>query len=346
MNEQYKLQNGQPNYLLREIRGYHSDDLLKAEANELVINEEIEGYFYIPSDFYATGQLEYRAKNIANIKIQERFLRTFEKIILEHQLEELGLDISIYNKLKTKVSFNTLKVIKEGKEEESSFHETFILAYVGILMIIFMVLTSGQLLVRSLLEEKSNKVMEVLLSSCSAQDLMIGKIVGLSGLGILQMFIYGAFGVGISLKTNVATFQIDFLFLILLYAILGYIFYAAILVTAGSPVTTEQEAQQVNTYVGLLLVIPISFLMVIMQNPNSPIIQVLSYIPLFTPPVMVMRIAIQTPPLWEIILTILLLIASTMVMMWIAGKIFRMAILSYGKRPTVKEMFMWLRQTD
>jgi len=346
LNQLYKLKNGDPNYVLRNLDGYAPMEILKEKANNLVIDGAIEGYFYFPPDAFENGNIEYRAKNVANIKIQERFSRTIEKILLEDRLKEVGIDTSTFRRLQANISLRSMKVSEEGGESESGFEDTFIMAYIGIFMIVFMVITSGQLLVRSLLEEKSNRVIEVLLSSCSSQDLMVGKIIGLSGLGLLQMFVYGGFGIALSIKFSTASFELGYLLLIFLYAILGYLFYAAILVAAGSPVTTEQEAQQINSYIGILLVVPIGFLLLVMQSPNSLIVKALSYIPFFTSPIMVMRMAVQMPSVWEIILTNLLLVVSTIVMMWIAGRVFRMAILSYGKRPSLKEFMYWLKQPE
>ncbi|MCX7983487.1 MAG: ABC transporter permease [Bacteroidetes bacterium] len=344
LNDEYTLKNGNPNYLLRNLITDEPLETLKDKANDLVVQGELEGYFYFPSDLFERGEFEYRSDNVANIRLQERFKRILEKIILEERLQRIGIDTTLYKRIKTKVSVRAMKISEAGEEQESGFYQTFLLAYVGLLMIIFMVLTSGQLLIRSILEEKSNRVVEVLLSSCSAQDLMVGKILGLSGLGLLQMFVYGAFGILIAMKTSTTTFDIGYLLLIVLYAILGYLFYAALLVAAGSPVTTEQEAQQINGYISILIVVPIGFMMLILQKPDSFITTVLSYIPLFTPTVMVLRIAAKMPSIFEIVSTVLILLLSIVGMMWVAGRIFRVAILSYGKRPTFRELILWMRQ--
>jgi ABC-2 type transport system permease protein len=184
------------------------------------------------------------------------------------------------------------------------------------------------------------------LSSCSANDLMTGKILGLSGLGILQVLIWGIIGIAVTLQLHGATiFASENLLLSFVYVVLGYLFYSGIFVAIGSPVTTEQEAQQATSYVSLCLVLPIVIAFPVMQNPDSMMVKVLSYIPLLTPTLMAMRIAIQMPPLWEILATIGLLIFSSMFMMWVAGKIFRTAILVYGKRPTIPELIRWIRAT-
>jgi ABC-2 type transport system permease protein len=343
VEQQFVLASGQPNYVIRNLKTDGTTAQQRAKANGLVASGNLEGYFYIPASAVESGRIEYRAKNVGNFKIQERFTRTIQTVLQESRFAASGIDTALIRKLRTDVDVKMIKLSDRGVETETGFGETFISAYIGLLMIIFMVLTSGQLLVRSVLEEKSNRVMEVLLSSCSAKDLMAGKILGLSGLGILQMAVYALIGVAFALKTNTNVLVPEFLFLSLVYAMLGYLFYAAIFVAAGSPVTTEQEAQQITGYISMFLVAPFALMMLVLQNPNSLLVKILSFIPVLTPTMMVMRIPIQMPATWEILATILSLLLSTVAMMWVAGKIFRIAILSYGKRPSMKELMTWIR---
>jgi ABC-2 type transport system permease protein len=172
---------------------------------------------------------------------------------------------------------------------------------------------------------------------------MVGKILGLSGLGLLQIFVWGLIGMGFAMKSGANIFAIDQLLLSAVYVVLGYLLYSAIFVAAGSPVTTEHEAQQITQYVTLILVFPMVLAIPATQNPDSMLIKVLSFIPLLTPAFMIMRIPIQMPALWELLTTIVLLIVSGVFMMWAAGKIFRTAILVYGKRPTIPELIRWIR---
>ncbi len=255
-----------------------------------------------------------------------------------------GIDTALIRKLTARVEIKPIKISEKGEESESSFGETFAKSYIGLLMLIFMILTSGQLLVRSMVEEKSNRVIEVLLSSCRPRDIMIGKILGLSGLGVLQMLVYASMGVALALKTDMNLLQPEYFAFTLVYAILGYVFYAAIFVAAGSPAATEQEAQQITAYISMFMIAPFALMMLVLQNPNSLIVKILSYIPVLTPSIMVLRVSIQMPSMWEILATIVLMLVSIAVMMWIAGKIFRIAILSYGKRPTLVELIRWVRE--
>ncbi|HEY6951419.1 MAG TPA: ABC transporter permease [Bacteroidota bacterium] len=346
LDEKYKLSKNQPNYIIRNLSGAEGVLPTKSEANRLVSNGTVEGYFIIPSTVFDSGKVEYRAENVSNIKLQERFSRTIEEVVMEKRFRDMKIDASLMKKLVADVNIKSIKLTSKGEEKESGFLETFFSAYILIMMMMFLVLTSGQLLIRSVVEEKSNRVIEVLLSSCSARELMTGKILGLSGLGILQVMIWGLIGLGVSMKFQGAmSFAPENLLLSIVYFVLGYLFYSAIFVAVGSPVTTEQEAQQATTYVSLCLVLPIVIAFPVMQNPDSMMVKVLSYIPLLTPTLMVLRIAIQMPPLWEILATISLLVVSSMVMMWAAGKIFRTAILVYGKRPTIPELIRWVRAT-
>jgi ABC-2 type transport system permease protein len=342
LDEKYKLSGGRPNYILRNLTEGGSPEEQRAAAVKLVMNKEIEGFFFIPSAVYDSGKVEYRAENVGNIRVIERFPRTIEEVIFEQRLTSNGLDTAQIRKLMAHVDLKSMKVSETG-EKESGFLETMASAYMMIMVLMFLVLTTGQILIRSVVEEKSNRVIEVLLSSCSARDLMAGKILGLSGLGILQLLIWGAIGLGIALKSGANIFELQSVLLSAAYVVLGYFLYAAIFVAAGSPVTTEQEAQQITSYLSLLLVFPMVLIMPAMQNPDSAMIRILSYIPLFTPSFMVMRVSIQMPALWEILATVGLLFVSAVAMMWVAGKIFRTAILVYGKRPTIPELIRWIR---
>jgi ABC-2 type transport system permease protein len=344
LDEKYKLPDGQPNYVIKNLSSQGVIEKKKMAANKMVTAGDITGYFYFPSSIFDSGKVEYRSENVSNIKIQERFSRTIEEVIVESRILKQGLDPSLIKKITADVNVKSIKVSEKGDEKETGFLETFFSGYIVIMMLLFLVMTSGQLLIRSVVEEKTNRVIEVLLSSCSARDLMVGKIFGLSGLGIVQMLIWGMIGFAVSLKTGANIFTTMNLMLSLVYFVLGYIFYSAIFVAAGSPVTTEQEAQQITTYVSLLLVFPMVIAMPVMQNANSVWIKVLSFIPLLTPTLMVLRISVQMPALWEILSTIALLIVSSIVMMWAAGKIFRVAVLSYGKRPTFVELVRWVRE--
>ncbi|MBI4418423.1 MAG: ABC transporter permease [Ignavibacteriales bacterium] len=342
--EKYALPSGSPVYVLRDLSAFGGDPgQRRGLANAMVAEKEIEGYFTLPASVYDSGAVEYRSANAGNLRIVERFGRTIEEVIMAARFSEHGYDATLIKKLMTDIDVTPIKLSGGGKESESGFLETFFSAYIFIMMLMFLVLTSGQLLIRSVVEEKSNRVIEVLLSSCSANDLMIGKILGLSGLGLFQVFVWLLIGAALTLKFGSFTISLDHVLLMGLYFVLGYLLYAAIFVGAGSPVTTEQEAQQITTYVSLTLVFPIVLAVPAMQNPDSILIKVLTFVPLLTPAFMLLRIPIQMPPLWEVGATLAVLLFFTLLSMWLAGRIFRIAILVYGKRPSLVELARWIR---
>jgi ABC-2 type transport system permease protein len=151
--------------------------------------------------------------------------------------------------------------------------------------------------------------------------------------------------VAVTLRTGEMLVEPVVLLLSMVYFILGYLLYAGIFVAAGAPVTTEQEAQQLTSYVSLLLVFPIVLAVPAMQNPDALYIRVLSFIPVMTPAFMVLRLPIRMPETWEILGTMGVLLVSAVFMMWAAGKIFRIALLVYGKRPSLAQLWTWVRQS-
>ena len=341
LEERFKLPDGQPNYILRSITLESKNDIAhaKKEADALVVSEAIEGYLIVSNSIMIDTTIEYRSQNAGNIKLTSRIERVIRDIVVERKLQAKGLDPVLVKELTVPIDLKTIKISKSGIEEEAGFEKVFFTSYIFMMMMFFLIMTSGQLLVRSMLEEKSNRVVEILMSSSSANDLMAGKIIGLSGLGLTQIAFWGIIGIAISLKFSVSMIPGMSALVLFIYFILGYVLYAAIFVAAGAPVSTEQEAQQISSYLVIILIIPIVFAIMVVQNPNSTLVHVLTYIPLLTPSMMSMRIPIQMPSLLEILVTMILLALSAATAIWVAGKIFRTTILSYGKRPNLKELW-------
>jgi len=207
-----------------------------------------------------------------------------------------------------------------------------------------MIIYSGQMLVRSLVEEKSTKLIEILISSCSPEELMAGKILGLSALGLFQMFIWICIGIALAGSSLIPMSAFDNLWIMLVYFILGFLFYTAVFVGIGSIVTTEQEAQQITSYLSLVLVLPIAISASAITNPNSGLVQILSFIPLTIPAIMLLKINVVRVSTVEILSTITIMLASIYIMIYVASKIFRIGILSYGKRPGIKELISWIKE--
>jgi ABC-2 type transport system permease protein len=340
----YKLSNSNPNYLLRPIAVGRNIDVQAAseDAHTMVLSEEIEGYIVFGPHALEDTVMEYRATIIGDFRLMSRLESNLRDIFSERRFAQRGIDPRLVEQLKVKLDLKGVKISKSGKKEETDFLKTFFSAYIFVMMLLFLIMGSGQLLVRSVVEEKSNRLVEVLVSSCTPKELMVGKVLGLSALGLTQIAFWALIGVGVSAAFAVSYFPpIDQILLMLIYFILGYLLYSAIFVAFGSPVTTEQEAQQITQYLVLFLILPIALLMGVIQQPNAAWVKVLTYIPLLTPTFMILRIPIQVPSPFEIVATIVLLLVSAYFMMLVAGRIFRIAILATGKRPSVKELVRW-----
>ncbi len=344
LGEKHKLKDGSPNYMLLEIIDDNSETAhLKILATAQIVTNEIEGYFILPKDVFEKGKIEYRAENVGNARDQNRFSKILEDIIIEQRLKANGYDAPTIKKLMTEIDIKTFKVSRKGEEKESGFLETFFTGYIFIMLLMFLVLTTGQMMIRSLIEEKGNRIVEVLVSSCSSQQLMSGKIIGLSTLGLSTVAFWALILMGVNFATPVPFVAIDNLILLLIYFIFGYYMYVAIFIIAGSTVSTEQEAQQMTGYITIFLVMPIVFAVPLMLNPDSMLVKILSQVPLLTPTMMALRLSIQAPQWWEIALSLVTLSLTIYGMMWVAGKVFRIGILVTGKKPSFKEIYGWLK---
>jgi ABC-2 type transport system permease protein len=345
LNERYTLPDGEPNYVLRQISGTPTDDLvfLKHYADGLIAAENIEGYLVIGKSILTDSSFDYRSQQVGDFQLISRLEKSIQEIIVEKKLSAHGVSASFAKELTNSIQIRTIKLSKSGQEEESGFEKVFLTSYVFMMMMFFLIITSGQLLVRSMLEEKTNRVVEVLMSSSSANDLMGGKILGLSALGLTQIGLWAVIGIAVSLKFTITMIPLGGALILLLYFVIGYVMYAAIFVAAGAPVSTEMEAQQIFGYLVMILVIPIVMTIMIIREPNSMIATIFTYIPLLTPLMMAIRIPLQMPPIIEIVTSLLLLTVCAVGAVWVAGKIFRTTILSYGKRPSLNELWKFIK---
>ncbi len=347
LTEKYKLANGKPNYELvpMDTQSMNVVSFMQSYA-PLVFKEEFIGLVVIPKDVETSRQIEYRSDNVGNERDIRSLRSTLEEALIEQAILRQGMDLQAYKSLSRSLETKTVKISKTGEAKESGFLETFGLAYGSALILMLLIITSAQILVRGLVEEKSNRIMEILVSSCSPFELMMGKLVGLSGLGIVQAGVWVGFGIGAAFYfgAGIPSALFSLLPIAFIFTILGYVFFASLLLGLGSLANTDQEGQQIFGYIMPMLALPFAFLFSVMQNPNSTIAKVLSYIPFTAPTVMTMRVAVQMPPVWEIALSIAVLVATIILTIFFAAKIFRVAILSYGKRPTLPEIISFLRE--
>lgn len=343
--EVYKLKNDLPAYaILNNSKPDLSPDSLIKSADAMVIENKLDGYILIKKGNDDSLKIEFRSKSIGNFQDVARFEEAFNNLRIKRKLLSENVDPKIIELIKQRTNVDQIKIEKPGEEGKGGFEMVFFSSIIFILLLMMMIIYSGQMLVRSMLEEKSNRLIEILISSCSPQDLLFGKVFGLSALGLTQVAVWLLIGFSLIGAAIVPITSFDSIHLILLYFILGFVFYTTLFVGIGSIASTEQEAQQITSYLSLILVLPSVFIISTLQNPDSNLVKILSYIPFTLPSVMILRVNVSPIPLWEILVTILIMILSILIVMRISSKIFRFGILYYGKMPTLNEIKVWLKE--
>jgi ABC-2 type transport system permease protein len=341
----YTLSSGRPNYVVLPISLGNSMPLEEAvaEADSQVVRGKIEGYCIVHGTTPQDTVVEYRTRVVGDFMLISRMEENLRTILSEKKASARGLDPNIVRDLRVNLDLKPVKLTEKGEEQEGDFLKVFFSAYVFMMMLFMLIVSSGQLLVRSVIEEKSNRIIEVLVSSCTPTQLMAGKVLGLSALGLTQIGFWALIGLAASLQFGLTIVAPMTGLLLIIYFILGYLLYAAIFIGVGSPVSTEQAAQQITGYLVIILIIPIVMALPAMKNPDALWIKVMTFIPLLTPTMMALRIPISMPATWEIIGSIALLLVSIYAAMFAAGRIFRIAILMTGKTPSLREVFRWIK---
>jgi ABC-2 type transport system permease protein len=342
--EEYSIDSNQPAYIL--INLYDRDKELskiKNEADSLVIKGTIEGVLLI-KDAAGAYSLEYRSLNTANLINTKRFERAFNEIQIANYLTSAGIMSGEADELAKGSEINTVRLDQRGAESERGFLEIFFSSLIFIMLLVFIILSSGGMLIRSLVEEKSNRLIEIIVSSCKPGELLTGKMLGLSLLALVQLFIWLLLGLILTGAAIIPLTAFENILPMSVYFLLGFIFYTSLFVGIGSIVNTEQEAQQVTGYLTIILFIPILFAVSTIQNPDSAIVSALTYIPFTTPAIMLLKFNIKPVSLQEIIITTSIMLAAISLVISVSSKIFRIGILSYGKMPTFRKMITWMKE--
>jgi ABC-2 type transport system permease protein len=218
-------------------------------------------------------------------------------------------------------------------------------------MILYMsVLLYGINVMRAVLEEKTSRIMEVMLSVAQAKEMMAGKILGVGAVGLTQIGIWAVVALAyivpnaMALRGQLKTMLSPSLLIwFAVFYLLGYTLYSTIYAAIGSMVNSEQEAQQLQFVAILPLIAAVAVMIGVVEMPNSALAIWCSLIPFTSPLIMFMRIAVQTPPLWQIALSVVLLLGTICGLVLLCAKIYRVGILMYGKRPTLPEIMRWLK---
>jgi len=344
---------------------FSSEETEKSLIKTLETTEEMNGVMIIPKK--EIHELENSIEILTNKNLSNEARRNIagniSEIIKAEKINALGISTAQIEDLNKGVNLHVVNVLEKEKKQDS-----FLVGVKSGLSMFLMycvftfIMMYGIRVMRSVLEEKNNRVVEILISSVKPFELMMGKILGVTGVALVQFGVWvvmifasvmtlGSSNVGmVSGVAEVqmvlsALSQINYgliLFVFVIYFLLGYLFYSAMYAAIGSAVDNETETQQFTLFAILPMMLGFYGSITIMNNPDGPMSFWLSMIPFTSPIAMLARIPFDVP-VWELVLSIGILLVSTLGMVFIASKIYRVGILMYGNKVTLKELWKWLK---
>lgn len=326
----------------------------QAALDERIRAGAVDAWIWIDEEAIDSGRLPYHGESVSNFLTQGRLERELSRVVRDDRLRRAGLDPAEIGALTRGVALATVRVSAEGSRAEGA--EAGIFLSYGLFFLLYIVLLIyGQQVMTGVLEEKSNRIVEVIAATTTPADLMAGKLAGVCGVALTQLAIWmgtvavvTAPGVVASLgllppqisipRVPAAVFLHFFAFFLL-----GFVLYATFYAAIGAAFNNVQEAQQFASLAAFVLVAPILFFWTVVNDPDSTLSVVLSLVPPFTPLLMLLRITIKTPPAWQIAAGYLATALFAWLMIRIAGRIYRVGILMVGKKPTLPELWRWVR---
>ncbi|MEX2600108.1 MAG: ABC transporter permease [Balneolaceae bacterium] len=350
-----------------DMSGYPVSDL-----RDQLLNGEINGYITL-RDEHITGNidLEYIYTGSSTVTLQSSIRSDLREAIREERLARAGVSEDVRAIFESGITLESRKVTESGAEEEDQTAFYTALGFIMGLMIFIALFMYGTIIMKGVIEEKSNRIVEVIASSIRPVELLVGKILGITGVALTQFAVWFLFSTGIlfaagpvmmmfggdAVQESIAAetggaavaFEIPAIdpFLIagfFILFILGYFIYSSLFAMVGSTVDSEADTQQMMMPIMLLIVIAWIINVEVMQNPNSTISVVSSLIPFFAPITMVTRIAINPVPVWQLLLSFFLMAGTIYGTLWFSARIYRVGILQYGKKAGFKDLLKWLRQ--
>jgi ABC-2 type transport system permease protein len=316
--------------------------------------ERLDGILIVPGEAMNSeeAELTYYSRSATDIMTQERLGRMTNKVIQRHRFTANGIDMETVERLTQDVPVSGVQISKSGEQKKGG-EANILLAFVFALLLMLPSFIYGNEIMRGIVQEKSDRVVEILISSMKPMQLLSGKISGVAAVGLTQISVWIAMlaAVGIFFGTvaqsagmNVTQFIRPMVFVyFFVFFVLAYLTYVCIYAIAGSVCNSEKEAQQLIAPITIVMMVPWFLMMPIIMNPDSNIAVGFSLAPVWGPMTMFVRTVVSEPPFWHIAVSILTSLATILVFFWLTGKIFRVGILSYGKRPTLPEIWRWLK---
>lgn len=314
----------------------------QAQLDELVLEEEATGYFILDQAFLLTGQVQVHSA-------EKRFMFNELQGVLSNLLQglrvqEIGIEQEQVAYLTSPAFLLSVQIGGESNGDQSNRIGVSI-ALAGI--VLFLIFTSGAMLLQSALQEKQDRMAEIILSSVSSDNLMQGKIIGHFLLGVFQLVLWLSIGLpaawyflDIPIFEMISLGQLPIL---IFFALTGYLLFAALFVGIGATMTDMQSASNTQGMVFMLPMLGFIFVGPVLSNPNGLAAQIGTLLPLTSPTITILRIGLTEVPTWELVVAGLILVLTTLLVIKAAAKLFRVGMLMYGKTASVAEMWKWMR---
>jgi ABC-2 type transport system permease protein len=334
---------------LQEVKiANRSIDEVRNELNQRLREKQLDGYVVLPPNLLQEGSAQYFGSNTGDVFTTERLEDALTAAVREQRLAEANIDVELVSELSTPVALKAIKMGDSGEEVDAG--EGFVLVFASGFIIYLTILMYGQVVLGAVIEEKETRIAEILFSSVRPFTLMVGKLIGVSLLGLTQLAVWAtAFLLFTTLAAKGLPFNIPNVPLTVyvyfaLFFLLGYFIYSTIYALVGSMVTTAQEGGQLALPIVFLLAIGFYLAFPVIQRPDSNLAFWVSMVPFFSPITMLVRIVTQTPPFWQILLSLVIGFGTALLLIWLAGRIYRVGMLMYGKKATIPEVLRWVRQ--
>src|SRR6185312_2811144 len=313
----------------------------------------------LTDDTLATGKLSYYGGNVGSLESMSKLQRAVSNALVGVRLGKSGVDAALVKQAMKPADMNTTKV-SDGKLTGQSGAESYMIAFFMAFLLYMAILVYGQQTMTSVIEEKTSRIMEVLTSSLTSFEMLLGKVLGVGSAGLAQMAIWGGtvfvqssqrtplaamFGMSADAAQSfpIPSMPPGLLVVFLLYFALGFMLYGALYAAIGAMCNTVQETQQYAIFVTMFIMVGFFAVFALVKDPTGPLGITMSYIPFFAPFTMPVRWSLTSVPPLELALSLALMVVALLACVWLAARIYRTGILMYGKKPSWRELWRWVR---
>ena len=359
-----KQVDGEAKYPMELIEPRGDAESMVESLKPRVLSDELYAILWIGPDLDERDNYQLYRRSVGDERMVDDIRNQLWDLVVAQRMRDRDLEIDrdVLDELTARVRIASFQVSKGGETKRKGFEAALLPTFFFVIILFMTIYMYGFAMARGVIQEKSGRVMEVLLGSLSPEQLMAGKVMGIGLVGLTQLGVYGSVGVGMRLAmgsfmspevmeqipAELSTIIQELLsperwIFFFIFFVLGYFLFTTLFAIVGAVCSTEQDAQQLQFPVMMCLMIPYMLTFFFVQQPDSLFATISSLIPFFTPMVMFMRLSVLTPPFWQIALSIVLTTATIWLMMRVAAKIFRIGTLMYGKPPTLPEIFRWAR---